>query len=408
MFVPAFLMGLAFPLAGAVWSAGHGKVGTAIGRVLTANTVGAIAGSVVSGFFLIRWFGIERSLQMLVAINVGTGLVALAVSSARRGLAGVAVAATVAFLAFRAASPHWGRAWDEKYFATYVNSGRSKDTPTEARRKFADVEVLYFHEGVNETVSVTRGRGGEQAFIVNGRPEASTVPMDVQLQKALGHLPMLLHPDPRSVFVLGTGTGMTLGATAIHPEAKRVVLAEIEEGVLGVARTFSAWNGDVLRNPKLQVVFNDGRNFLATTRERFDVITADPIHPWSGGAGYLYTREYFRSIADRLAPGGVAAQWLPLYELTVEDVQTVLRTFASAFPHSMLWLTYYDAILVGSNQPIRIDESALAQRMSESGHSGRPRRSQACPRPTTCCRTSCSAPPGPPSAATPCSTPTTT
>ena len=63
------------------------------------------------------------------------------------------------------------------------------------------------------------------------------------------------------------------------------------------------------------MVFNDGRNYLATTQEQFDVITADPIHPWSGGAGYLYTAEYFRSVGSRLAPGGIASQWLPLYEL---------------------------------------------------------------------------------------------
>ncbi len=363
VFVPAFFMGLAFPLAGAVWTARGGRVGAAVGRLLTANTVGAILGSVVSGFFLIRWFGIERSLQMLVVVNVGVGLAIVARAAGRRPLAVLSLCAMAATIVARVAVPEVARFWDRKYFATYVNGGRSTDTPEQARERLADLEVLYFHEGQNETVSVTRGRGGEQSFIVNGRPEASTVPMDVQLQKALGHLPMLLHPNPRSVFVLGTGTGMTLGATAVHPEAERIVLAEIEEGVLGVARTFSRWNGGVLDSPKLRIVFNDGRNFLATTREKFDVITADPIHPWSGGAGYLYTKEYFESVATHLAPEGIAAQWLPLYELTEDDVRTVVRTFAASFPYAMVWLTWYDAVLVGSNEPIRIDEAALARRM---------------------------------------------
>jgi spermidine synthase len=178
---------------------------------------------------------------------------------------------------------------------------------------------------------------------------------------------MLLHPEPRRVFVLGTGTGMTLGAVAAHPEAQQIVLAEIEPAMLGVARTFEAWNGHVLDDPRVHVVFNDGRNFLSTTRERFDVITADPIHPWSGGAGYLYTREYFRSVSDRLAPGGIAGQWLPLYELSVEDVQTVLRTFSDSFEHVAVWLTYFDAVLIGSHEPIRIDEKAIARRMQAPG-----------------------------------------
>ena len=365
MLVPAFLMGLAFPLAGAVWSSGTERVGHAIGRLLTANTVGAILGSLVSGFLFIRWFGIERSLQLLVLINVGLGLAVLAWSTARRWPVSLVMASTTGLILARVALPDWGRTWDQTYFATYVNTGRSTDTPEMARKRLSDVEVLYFHEGMNETVSVTRSRGRDQAFIVNGRPEASTVPIDVQLQKALGHVPMLLHPDPKRVFVLGTGTGMTLGATSIHPEVERIVLAEIEESVLGVARTFSRWNSNVLENPKLEIVFNDGRNFLATTRETFDVITADPIHPWSGGAGYLYTAEYFRSVAEHLSPGGIAAQWLPLYELSVDDVKTVVRTFSSSFPHSMVWLTYYDAVLIGSNQPILFDEGDLARRLSD-------------------------------------------
>ena len=364
MFVPAFFMGLAFPVASAAWSGGgRAGVGTSIGRLLTANTVGAILGAVVSGFVLIYVFGIERSLQILVILNVGVGLAVAASPSARRWAVGVPVVATAIAVAVRAAFPSWGRAWDERYFATYVNYTRSIDTPEEAQKKLANVQVLYYHEGVNETVSVTRFLGGQQSFVVNGRPEASTNLMDVQVQRTLGHLPMLLHPNPRRVFVLGTGTGMTLGATSIHPEVERLVLGEIEAGVLGVARTFAKWNHDVLENPKLKIVFNDGRNYLSTTKEKFDVITADPIHPWSGGAGYLYTAEYFRSVADRLAPGGIACQWLPVYELTVNDVRTVVRTFAASFKYSYIWLTFYDAVLIGSNDPIVIDEAALAKRM---------------------------------------------
>jgi spermidine synthase len=364
MFVPAFFMGVAFPAAGAVWSAGRDEAGAAVGRLLTVNTVGAVLGSAVTGFVLVQFFGIERSLHMLVAVNLAAGLsvVAGVWLPGRVVMAIPALAAAV--LVARGALPSWGRAWDEKYFATYTNNARVVETPEQRRERLHDVNVLYYHEGVNETVSVIRPKGSVQTFIVNGRPEASTALMDVALQRALGHVPMLLHPNPRRVFVLGTGTGMTLGSTSIHPEVERLVLGEIEEGMLGVARTFARWNSDVLKNPKLKVVLNDGRNFLATTREQFDVISADPIHPWSGGAGYLYTREYFRSVADRLAPGGIACQWLPLYELTVRDIQTVVRTFAASFEHVLVWLTYYDAVLVGSNTPIVVDEAALARRMA--------------------------------------------
>ena len=364
VFVPAFFMGMAFPVAGTIWSAKHGQVGSAVGRVLTANTVGAILGSVVSGFVLIYYFGIERSLQLLAILNVSMGLAVAASAVARRWLVAAVPVAAALLIVIRAAYPGWGRVWDQKYFATYTNNSRSLDTPAQLRERLHNVDVLYYHEGVNETVSVIRPKGDIQTFIVNGRPEASNHPMDVQLQRTLGHLPMLLHPNPRRVFVLGTGTGMTLGSASIHPEVERIVLCEIEEGVLDVARTFDDWNSRVLDNPKLKIVFDDGRNYLATTPDTFDVITADPIHPWSGGAGYLYTREYFRSVADRLAPGGIACQWLPLYELTVHDVKTVVRTFSEGFRHVMVWLTYYDAVLIGSKDPILINEEEIARRLS--------------------------------------------
>lgn len=365
MVVPAFFMGMAFPIAGAVGSAGRAAVGGAVGRLLTVNTFGAILGSVVSGFFLIYVLGVERSLQVLVVLNLTTGLTVAASASRRRWLVAAIPAAALLLLGARVASPSWGRAWDPRYFAVYTNTGRFFDSPEHVREQLRDTEVLYYHEGINETVSVVRPRGDVlQTFIVNGRPEASTYAGDVQLQRALGHLPMLLHPRPRRVFVLGTGTGMTLGATSIHPEVERLVLGEIEPGVLGVARTFADWNDHVLDDPKLEIVFNDGRNHLATTRDRYDVITADPIHPWSGGAAYLYTAEYFRSMGARLAPGGIAAQWLPLYELSTHDIRTVVRTFSESFRHVMVWLTYYDAVLVGSNDPIVIDEGQLARRLA--------------------------------------------
>ena len=364
LLAPAFFMGMAFPAAGAVCSADDERIGSAIGRLLTTNTIGAILGAAVSGWVLVYLFGIERSLQMLAVVNLATGIaVASSIEGRTRGL--VAVVSCAAMLLFaRGVSPGWGRVWDEKFFAIYTSSGRSFDTPEHVQEHLQDTEVLYYREGVNETVSVVRPRGDVlETFIVNGRPEASTAPVDVQLQRTLGHLPVLLHPAPRSVFVLGTGTGMTLGATLIHPEVQRVTLGEIEPGVLGVARHFGDWNGHALDDPRLRIVFNDGRNFLASTHESFDVITADPIHPWSGGAAYLYTAEYFRTVRSRLAPGGIAAQWLPLYELATRDVRTVVRTFSEVFPHVMVWLTYYDAVLVGSKEPILLDESALAARL---------------------------------------------
>lgn len=365
MFVPAFLMGIAFPLAGDIHARSAKSVGAGVGEVLAFNTVGAILGAALCGFVLIYQFGIERSLQFLTVANIGVGLMIVASARKNRVVIWGTAAAAAAVIVFLAVHPEWLRMWDRKYFAIYRSNQREAFSGSFTMKDaMENTDVLYYAEGVEATVSSIKVKGGYQAFITNGRVEASDHREDRQCQYTLGHLPMLLHRAPKKVFVLGTGSGMTLGAVSVHPAVEEITLAEIEPKVLGVARTFARYNHGVLDHPKLKIVFNDGRNFLMTTKEKFDVITADPIHPWFSGAGYLYTTEYFRLAAEHLRPGGIACQWLPIYELTVGDLQSVVKTFTENFRYAMLWLTRGDAELVGSNAPIVIDEEMLRTRIA--------------------------------------------
>lgn len=363
MVIPAFFMGAAFPLAGEIHATHRRSVGPAVGEVLAANTLGAILGASISGFALIYLVGIETSLYLLHALNIGMGLVVLASLRTSWRLPAVAAGVTLVSVMVLAVKPL--HVWDTTYFAIFrSNQPEAFATPAMVREAVENTDVLYYAEGVESIVSVVRVKGGSQAFITNGRVESSTDLKEQQCVLTLGHLPMLLAARPRHVLVVGLGTGMTLGATTAHPDVERVTLVELEPKVMGVARTFANYNHRVLDDPRLRTVFNDGRNFLMTTRETFDVITADPIHPWFRGAGYLYTTEYFRLAATRLNPGGVMTQWLPIYELTPADLRSIVRTFQQHFRHTLLWLTHYDAELVGSNAPLVIDEAELARRIA--------------------------------------------
>jgi spermidine synthase len=365
MLIPAFFMGLAFPLAGKIHAEHKNVVGRAVGEVLAYNTVGAIIGTAASGLAMIYLFGIERSLQMLTVINMGYGLFILVSLSAARPARWVVPAATAMLLLFLALNQTSWRIWDTKFFAVFrSNQMGAFDTPEKVRDALDNTDVLYYAEGAESIVSVVKPKGGELSFITNGRVEASAHLQGQQVMFALSHLPMLLHQNPKRALVIALGSGMTLGAISVHPGLEELTLVEIEPKVVGVARTFAAYNHKVLDNPKLSIVFNDGRNFLLTTPNKYDVITADPIHPWFRGAGYLYTSEYFQLVSERLLPGGIAAQWLPLYELTPADLQSIVKTFCRHFRHTMLWLTHYDAELIGSNEPIVIDEAHLARRIS--------------------------------------------
>jgi spermidine synthase len=365
MVIPSFFMGVAFPLAGRVHAEYKRLVGTAVGEVLAYNTIGAILGAAISGFIMIYLFGIERSLQMLTLINIGFGILILFSLSNRRVLNWGIPGLTLTILLFLALNQSAFRIWDMKYFAIFrSNQLEAFDTPEKIRDAVENTDVLYYAEGIESIVSVIKVKGGEQSFLTNGRVEASSHVQGQQVMFALSHLPMLLHRKPQKALVVGLGSGMSLGAISVHPDIEEVTLVEIEPKVIGVARIFGAYNHNVLQNPKLKVIINDGRNFLMTTKSKFDLITADPIHPWFRGASYLYTSEYFKLVSEHLLPGGIACQWLPIYELSPEDVKSVVATFMQHFRHTMLWLTHYDAEIIGSNEPILMDERALDRRIA--------------------------------------------
>jgi len=269
-------------------------------------------------------------------------------------------------------APASWRLWDPKLYAVYQsNKPEAYGSSDEIREMFANMDVRFYSEGAQSIVSAVQSTD-TLFFITNGRVEASNAHQDMQCQYVLGHLPMLLHKNPRQVFVLGTGSGMTLGAVSVHPSVEKITLAEIEPGVLGVARVFGIDNHYILSkpDPRLKIVFNDGRNHLLTTRDRFDVITADPVHPWFSGAGYLYSSEYFHLASQRLNPGGIICQWLPLYELTGENLKSVVRTIRENFAYTMIWITHYDAEIIASNSPIIIDEQELEKRFATPAISG--------------------------------------
>jgi spermidine synthase len=364
-------MGIAFPLAGEARARLGRGFGRSAGDTLGLNTLGSIVGSLLAGFVLIPRFGLQRGMLTISTLYFLYGCLLIAVAArasaaapARRMAIGLA-AGVVAGLAF-VGQLFFVRPWSTDVLGAFQNDhiGFFVDDAGRAdlAGRMAGWSVLYFREGRASTVSVV-DQGWHRTLIVNGKAEASDDPIDGYIQLMLGHVPVLMHAQPKSAFILGMGTGITLGAVTAHPDLEEITLGEIEPAVLGARPWFQAVNGDPLGDPRLRVEIQDGRNFLKTTRRRFDVITADPIHPWTSGSVYLYTREYYEIARDRLTPHGVMCQWLPLTGLSGEDVRSVVATFASVFPHTSLWQSSHDVLLIGSMDPQPPDLAALRERL---------------------------------------------
>lgn len=231
--------------------------------------------------------------------------------------------------------------------------------------------VLYAGEGINASVAITTSPSGSLYFHISGKVEASSELMDMRLQRMLGHLPALVHRNPRSVLVVGMGSGMTAGSFVPYPEVERIVVAEIEPLVpTVVSRYFARYNNNVVLDPRVEVVYDDARHYVQTTREKFDIITTDPIHPWVKGSAALYTKEYFDVLARHLNPGGVVAQWVPLYESTPEVVKTEIATFFDVFPRGTVWDNgiAYDIVLLGQTGEPTIDVARMQQRLDRGDH----------------------------------------
>ena len=176
-------------------------------------------------------------------------------------------------------------------------------------------------------------------------------------QRLLAHVPLLLHPDPKKVAILGLGSGVTLGSALTHPIDRADVL-EISPQVVEASRYFDTENHRATADPRTRVIVGDGRTHLLLTRAQYDVIISEPSNPWMAGIASLFTREFFQAAKDRLGPNGVLCQWAHTYDISTRDLQSIVATFISVFPDGTLWLVGDgDVLLVGSNGPLeqRID-----------------------------------------------------
>jgi spermidine synthase len=368
MLVPCVLMGVAFPLAGQARVRLRERFGQAVGEVVGLNTLGAIIGSLAAAYLLIPRFGLQRGMLLVSALNLSYGLIVIgfATAGSKVRIRPIVLPLTGLLAAGALALPVLLPDWDIHLLATFRNNTLLQQLepadPEERDGAANAMNVLYYREGRSSNVSVI-DNGRDRAMLIDGKSVASDSLTDMEHELLLGHLPVLLHPAPRSAAVVGLGAGITLGGVLAHPEIERVVLVEIEPAVVEGARQFADVNGDALDDPRLEIAFQDGRNYLRTSSHKFDVITADPIHPWAHGASYLYTTDYYAMVAERLAPGGLMCQWLPLYELSGENVRSVVASFADNFRYTSLWQTAYDAVLIGGDSPLEVDALQLRERL---------------------------------------------
>ncbi|TVR66909.1 MAG: hypothetical protein EA427_15300 [Spirochaetaceae bacterium] len=341
MFLPAVLLGTILPYLMRVLEPGREETAKKVGRLVAVDTLGAIFGSLSAGFVILPGLGAVQGLQLLSGVYL-LGLTVFALTGNHRFRFALPVVAIAAYSLFVI--------WDPLFLAT-----RAVGTSAGGR-------VVEFREGVSANVAVVDVGDGLAIRVNNYYTLGSSRALQSERNQTV--IPMVLHPDPRSVFFLGMGTGITAGASLSFPVTE-VVVCEIIDEVIDLARNhFQPYVNGLFHDPRVTIYAEDGRTCLSRSRARYDLIISDLFTPWKAGTGNLYTLEHYQTAAGRLNPGGLFVQWVPLYQVSFQEFGMIARTMTEVFPEVTLWRgdlfpSRSIVALIGSNHAGALDPEAV-------------------------------------------------
>ena len=352
--LPLGLSGASLPLLFHALRRQMGELGNVAGRLYGWNTVGNLLGALLGGYVLLHWLDLHHVYRLGVAAAGGATLL-LAYGSIRLPAslgAGLAVLLALVLV--------WLPAWDP----AEMSSGhfRRRDPlpmswkgPDALLASTATIAMPYSVDDPVATVAVKEHRTPDGrvtfAIVTNGKPDSSLA-IDYPTTALSALLPCLYVESCENAFVVGLGTGVTAGELASLDDSKHVVVAEISQGVIDAMPFFAHGNRNAAERPQVKIIRADAYRALSRETHRFDVIASEPSNPWVVGVEMLFSREFLATARDRLAPGGVYAQWLQSYETNAETMALVLRTYASVFEEVAVWYTVGpDLLLLGFRDP---------------------------------------------------------
>lgn len=360
-FLPACLMGFAYPLANAMAQKRLEQVGRLSGLLYFANTMGAVVGTVTTGFLLIPSLGMQRSILVLSLASLSAVLPVLATVRVKHArspdtkrlllTAGISVAVGLTAFVFWVTRP-------EDYVA------RGLHGPVAANER-----MLHSSESVNESIAITEDTGtGARRLYTNAHPMSSTRYEAQRYMRAFSHIPLLMTDEPRRVLVICFGVGNTLHAASLHQDLQRLDAVDLSAHVVSHAPFFARWNHNVLNDERVQVHINDGRQHLRMQSSDFyDLITLEPPPLSHAGTSSLYTRDFYQLARERLTPGGFVTQWLPAYQVPPHITAALIGAFVEVFPQSVILSGFSNEfILMGrKDADVVFDPEAVSRRLTE-------------------------------------------
>jgi spermidine synthase len=381
---PTLFLGAAFPLVNRICIRSMDDMGKSLGTAYALNTIGSILGSFAAGYILIPILGKEDGLRLVIMFQfAGTVLAFLfAQISVPRRIAGAGLAFSCLLLLFY--FPSWqgdqlSRGWYRDFES--IEDKLSRTGWIDALLHGTDIiaghrkglEVVYYGEGLGGFTTVEKEINSlgtvEYAMFNSGKADASSHG-DRSTQALSAHIPLLFHPDPKNIMVLGLASGMTSGEVLLYP-VEKLDIVEINEQVVKSCRKFFApWNNDCLADPRTRLILQDGRNHLNLTDEKYDVIISEPSNPWMAGLANLFTVDFFQMVKTHLNEKGFFAQWIQAYEMDWDTFCLLGRTFAQVFPDAaLIKIGPVDYLLLGTVNSEGLDWQIAKKNLAFARHS---------------------------------------
>lgn len=351
-FAPVFLMGLSLPIGVGLYAREVQGLSRRVGVIYAFNTVGSLAGSLAAVFILIPLIGMKWALILSSLTVMVPAFYFLGKDTKDRRRSGKEYRRSALRLYTLIL-----------YLLLFVIAAQISIPRSILERILLPGETMeYLKQGSSSTVWISNKDNYLRKIWIDNLWVSSTSREGTHT--LLGHYPILFwnRPSesrlyPNKVAGIAFGTGQTFGTCLLYP-IEKIDCVEIDPEIIRACKgRFNAENYGVLEDHRTRVIIDDGRFYLAGTREKYDIITAEPLQPYTRGTVNLYSREFYDACRRTLLPGGVVAQWLPIYNSGVRDTWSMIRTFAESFTHVLFFLNASDGILLGSDSEMHLDLS---------------------------------------------------
>lgn len=358
LFPPTFLFGALFPLNLRLYCGNLQGVRARIGKAYAVNTVASIFGSVMAGFWLIPDYGTDVLLTSMAIVLLV--LPFLFVPALRTQVAKVSIV-SFALIALLGSwlLPHLNYK-DLITSVQYDDEAFAGEIPT----------YLFLKEGKAGVISMVSYDGRHVKLQNNGLNESFIDLEDennvLLVESLLGLVPYMVHDDPKSAFVVGFGGGITTRALTLT-QIESIHVVELEPAVVEAGRAIVGGEIPVLQDPRVTLTLNDARNTLLTESTKYDIIAAQPSHPWLARASNVFTKDFFELVNSRLNDGGVYGQWVSLFHMDATTLKSLLRAFFEVFPHGMTFVNLGsgDLVMYGSGEPMIFDFARINKHLNE-------------------------------------------